>query len=302
VKNLLAKTFFLLVLFCSIINYSVKAQTDESAKPEWFTSQKVADNVWCINDHGNDNIYLVIGTKKALLIDTGIGVGDLKSYANTLTNLPVVVVNTHAHPDHSGGNYRFDEVYVHPNDLKTADSYSEKERLINAAKSFSSSNPASEKLIDFNFDNYKQPKLIPIEEGFVFDLGERKIEVISVPGHTPGSICLIDRNNKQLFTGDNNNTHVWLFLDNSETVETYLNSLNHLLTYGKDFNKLFIGHGEPMGNDYLDEIHTCVENILNDKCEPSSYKNGAHVGISHALQCTYKRALVAYREDKLHQK
>jgi glyoxylase-like metal-dependent hydrolase (beta-lactamase superfamily II) len=275
-KNLLAKTFFLLVLFCSIINYSLKAQSDESAKQEWFTSQKVADNVWCIDDHGNDNIYLVIGTKKALLIDTGVGFGDLKSYVNTLTDLPIEVVNTHAHPDHSGGNYRFDEVYVHPKDLKTADSYSEKEG-----------------------QNYKQPKLIPVEEGYVFDLGDRKIEVISVPGHTPGSICLIDRNNKQLFTGDNDNTHVWLFLDVSAPVEKYMQSLEHLMTYGKDFNKLFIGHGEPMGNDYLDEIHTCVENILNGKCEPASYKNGVSLGFGEAVQCTYKRALVAYREDKL---
>jgi glyoxylase-like metal-dependent hydrolase (beta-lactamase superfamily II) len=301
-KNLLAKTFFLLVLFCSIINYSVKAQTDESAKPEWFTSQKVADNVWCINDHGNDNIYLVIGTKKALLIDTGIGVGDLKSYANTLTNLPIVVVNTHAHPDHSGGNYRFNEIFIHPNDFKMADSYSDKDRMMGAAKSFSSSNPEFAKFIDFNFDNYKQPKLVPIEEGFVFDLGDRKIEVIWVPGHTLGSICLLDRKNKQLFTGDNNNTHVWLFLDVSAPVEKYMQSLEHLMTYRKDFNKMFIGHGEPMGSDYLDEIHTCVDNILKGECNPQPYENGMKAGFGEAVQCTYKRALVAFKPEYLHKK
>ncbi len=296
-KNYYVTKFFLLVLFyLMIINYQVKSQVDEKAKPAWFTSKEVADNVWCISDHGSDNIYLVIGNEKALLIDTGIGVADLKSLIKTITNLPIVVVNTHAHPDHCGGNFQFDEIFINQNDFELADYFCAKEQIESTAKSVAESNAEIAKCIFSNYDNYKKAPLVPVEEGNVFDLGGRKLEVIWVPGHTMGSVCLIDKENKQLFTGDNNNTHVWLFLDGCPPVEKYLESLNHLKTYNDNFDTIFLGHGEPMGNDYLDEIRTCVENILNGKCEASPYTNQIS---NKAMKCVYKRALVAFDPKNL---
>ena len=58
-------------------------------------------------------MYLIIGTERALLIDTGIGIGNIRSVVETMTHLPYDVVNTHHHYDHVGGNGRFSMVYAH---------------------------------------------------------------------------------------------------------------------------------------------------------------------------------------------
>jgi ferrochelatase len=88
-----------------------------TTSPEpWYKATRVAEKVWRIDDHGNDNLYLIEGTKQALLVDTGLGVGKLSEFVKTLTTLPVVVVNTHGHGDHAGGNNFFASAYVHPLD------------------------------------------------------------------------------------------------------------------------------------------------------------------------------------------
>ena len=236
-------------------------------------------------------MHLVIGSEKALLIDTGIGVGDLKAFVQTITDLPIVVVNTHGHPDHSAGNFQFDKVYMHENDFALADMFMNEDNILGTARRIAESNPEVANDILTEHENYTKPQLVPIDEGYVFDLGDRKLEVIWVPGHTMGSICLIDKANKQLFSGDNNNTHVWLFLDGCPPAEKYLESLEHLQSYAKDFNILFLGHGEPLDKEYLNEIHTCVENILDGNCESVPYENSIS---DKAMKCTYKRALVAF--------
>ena len=92
-----------------------QAQAQAQPKPgPWFTSKEVAPGVIRIEDHGSDNMYLVLGKSKALLVDTGLGVGRLAAFVKTLTALPVVVVNTHGHPDHAGGNNEFKTVHAHP--------------------------------------------------------------------------------------------------------------------------------------------------------------------------------------------
>lgn len=80
-----------------------KQHTEESES--WFKTELIAEKVWRIDDHGNDNIYLVEGEDKALLIDNGLGVADLKKHVKTITQKPLIVVNTHGHPDQVGGNF-----------------------------------------------------------------------------------------------------------------------------------------------------------------------------------------------------
>ena len=78
-----------------------------------FTLQQVSRDVWAIDEFGIDIMYLIIGTERALLIDTGIGIGNIRSVVETMTHLPYDVVNTHHHYDHVGGNGRFSMVYAH---------------------------------------------------------------------------------------------------------------------------------------------------------------------------------------------
>lgn len=73
----------------------------------WFTTHKIAPNTWAIDDNGIDVIYLIAGTEHALLIDTGMGIGDLAAEVQKLTSLPLIVANTHGHIDHVSGNGQF---------------------------------------------------------------------------------------------------------------------------------------------------------------------------------------------------
>lgn len=255
-----------------------------------FTAKKVAEGVWLIDDQRTDNFYLVEGNEKALLIDTGIGAGDLKKFIESLTKLPLIVVNTHAHHDHINGDFQFTDVFIHPAEIEAAKNSLTKENRTSAANRIIQVNPKYDTKNILKVDNYKAPNLIPIEEGYVFDLGNRKLEVIETPGHTPGCICLIDKENKLLFSGDNNCRHIWLFMGNSTTVETYMKSLEKLMSYSQYFDTILPGHLEPMGKDYLDEVHTCVQNIFSGDCEPKPYQSFG----DDVRQCTFKRAIVVF--------
>jgi len=147
----------------------------------------------------------------------------------SITNLPLLIVNTHGHPDHAGGNYQFSIVRANPADFGIIKNFSSKENRDNAVKQILINNPSFESIINKDTGNFKTPGLMMIKSGFTFNLGKRKLEVIDVPGHTSGSICLLDAENKLLFTGDNNNLLVWLFLENSLPLATYLQTLQNLM-------------------------------------------------------------------------
>jgi glyoxylase-like metal-dependent hydrolase (beta-lactamase superfamily II) len=85
---------------------------------DWFTTRRLGGETWAIDDRGQDIIYLVSGDERALLIDTGWGVGDLPGLVASLTSRPLLVVNTHGHPDHTFGNGQFERVYIHPADAR----------------------------------------------------------------------------------------------------------------------------------------------------------------------------------------
>lgn len=80
-----------------------------------FTVQLVADGVYAIDEFGIALMYLIIGKTQALLLDTGVGAGNVHAVVKELTDLPCLVVNSHHHYDHAGGNVWFDEVYAHKN-------------------------------------------------------------------------------------------------------------------------------------------------------------------------------------------
>jgi hydroxyacylglutathione hydrolase len=272
------------------------AAKKESKNESWFRIKTIADNVWCIDDHGGDNIYLVTGKEKALLIDTGTGIADLLGCVNSLTNLPIEVVNTHGHPDHCGGNFQFEEVHVNPQDFELTRRFSSKEYHENAIKQQLASQPNLASYMLQNTKDFKMALLIPVKAGDVFDLGERKLEVVEVPGHTKGSICLLDKENKLMFSGDNNNTLVWLFLDGCLPLESYLETLQHQKARSAEFDTLLPGHGIPIDVAFIDEQIACVQTILDGSCKGEDYQTF----VGPAKLCTYQRAKVAFNPDNLY--
>jgi hydroxyacylglutathione hydrolase len=288
----------IIVGLIGFLGYNLKVQKYSKSKQQyakWFTSKQIADKVWVISDHGADNFYLVEGDDSALLIDNGLGAVNVRDYVAMLTKLPVIVVNTHGHADHAGADYQFPIIYAHPADFNRIEQLSIPINRKTAQVIMLKGAQITDDILFTDTINLKPFLLKPITQGYVFDLGNRKLEVIEVPGHTAGSICLLDKQNKQLFTGDDNNSLVWLFLEECEPLEVYLQSLIKLNTRNKEFNTLFPGHGEPIDKTFIVEEISCVQNILNGSCKSEAYKTF----VGDALLCTFKRSGVAYNSNNL---
>jgi len=174
--------------------------------------KKVADNVWNLTPEGMSSCYLVVGSERALLIDTGLGHVKLRPLIAEITDLPVTVVNTHGHGDHVGGNSEFSEFYISPQDIPTMDCDS--------------------------------ANALPVKEGDKFDLGDRVLEVIDLPGHTPGSIALFDRKNRIIFTGDTLSKNPVFFIPGMSDGEAYLRSMEKLEAMKDEIDTIIAFHGE----------------------------------------------------------
>ena len=169
-----------------------------------IVTKQLAEHVWLMDDNGESSGYVIIGERNALVIDTMNGSEDVKAVAESVTSLPLILVNTHAHPDHIGGNHFFEEGYMNPADMPLVDMFTAPE------------------------NKGKAPVLHPIQEGDVFDLGGLHAEVYELPGHTPGQICLLLVEDRILFTGDSINHHLWMQLDGCSSLKQYLKNLKRL--------------------------------------------------------------------------
>ena len=149
------------------------------AKLTTYQVTEIAKDTWVINEAGMTAMFLLKGTERALLIDTGVGMTDLKKLISWLTPLPYDVVLTHGHQDHIGGAAQFEEVYIHEKDedsLKPInyDSIADYVELLGNMGAYDvyDCSPADIRRIQ------KMPKCLPLKEGMVFELGGRSIEVI----------------------------------------------------------------------------------------------------------------------------
>lgn len=259
----------------------------------WFSYKEIEKNVWVIDDHKAVNIYLIVGSDSSLVVDTGMGTADLQSLISKLTLKPVIVVNTHGHPDHAGANYQFSKVYIHPADSLSARRCNLPEQRTNTAKNMQNGDsPSTDELYKKEALN---TKLIPVKEGWIFNLGDRRIQVMETPGHTPGSICLIDTENKLMFSGDNNNSLVWLFLDGCLPLHDYLKTLERQIERISEYRTLLPGHGIPEPAGFINDQIACIKGILDGTCQAKEYKSFA----GNALICTFGSASVAYNPDNL---
>lgn len=278
---------------------AAKGSTADGVGPAepWYKATRVADKVWRIDDHGNDNLYLIEGTKQALLVDTGLGAAKLGDFVKTLTTLPVVVVNTHGHGDHAGGNNFFPAVYAHPAEFDAIRAMNNPEGRRNAAERFAKSTPGVEIMSAEEQGRLAATPatLLPLKDGQVFDLGGRTLEVIEQPGHTPGEIVLLDKANRLVVAGDNNNTLVWLWMRNSRPLDVYEASLKKLRQRSSDFDTILPGHGGPLPASHLQDQIACVEDILSGRCTGEPYQQSAGV----ARLCAHGPASVAFDPKNL---
>ena len=173
---------------------------------DWFEVYLVDDGIYAIYEPGQFEevmSFLITGEDFSLLFDTGLGIGDIRRVVDQLTDLNVVVLNSHTHYDHIGGNHLFDTIYG-------ADLEYTKRRALGsppeAVADFLQEGwvwkpfPEGFSKSDYQSRAFTISKIVG--EGDKIDIGGRVLEILHTPGHAPDSICLIDRENRILFTGD----------------------------------------------------------------------------------------------------
>ena len=172
----------------------------------WFEVYQVGAGTFALLEprHYEEVIsYLILGADRAVLLDTGMGIGDISAEVARLTDLPVVVVNSHSHYDHAGDNYRFTEVWAFDNDAEVARLESGLGRA--ECVRFLSSDSYLDLPPDFDPKTYEirpAPVTRRLRHLESIDLGRRTLTVHHTPGHNPGSLCLTDNRDGLLFTGD----------------------------------------------------------------------------------------------------
>jgi len=240
---------------------------DRLPSPEdWFEVYTVADGVHAIYEPGQFEeviSYLILGDERALLFDSGLGIGDIEAVARSLTNLDIVVLNSHSHYDHIGGNHAFGEILA----LDTA--YT-RDRAAgsdhDAVAEFVSPGWVWKELPEgFDADAFRsRPFTISrfVEDGEVIDLGSRQVEVLATPGHAPDSLCLVDRDNRLLFTGDTFYlAPLYTHLEGSD-FERYSESAARLAALTDDVDVLLTAHNVPIVDSvYLLELDAAFQTI-----------------------------------------
>ena len=201
--------------------------------------------------------YLVIGNEKALMIDTGMGIGSIRKTVDSITGLPIILVNTHCHPDHAGGNAEFPPALINPAELDVF----EKMVTLEFRQQDVSRMPGGEEWVPLLQPT--GPKPVFAEDGQVIDLGGRQLKLIFTPGHTHGSLCVYEEATGTLFTGDNLQAGATALREwNSTTVEVFYQSLLKLRELSI---KRILGGHRPNDNppELLENKIKCAEMILN---------------------------------------
>jgi glyoxylase-like metal-dependent hydrolase (beta-lactamase superfamily II) len=247
-------------------------------KTRAYPFKEIGPDTFEIGEFDCASIFLLVGEQKAMLIDTGVGIGDLEGFLRSITGKPLMVCFTHDHADHVGGASAFAEGFIHPRDMIDFTTGGGIGLSMEGRRGYARWIAEREKgVYPYNLDEDVTewgpcPSLHPLEDGQVIDLGGRKVTVYACPGHTPGSVTLLDENSRTLFMGDACNCNL-LFRSQRDShrfvsLEKALAGLKRLQGLQTNYDRYFNGHydfrklGEPLGADVLPDAITACEHIL----------------------------------------
>lgn len=216
---------------------------------------------------------LIVGDEKALLFDTGYGLTNVRNIISEITDKPLMIVNSHGHIDHAGGNYLFHEpTYMHPADFEVCQRHTGSEYrkivldiVVSASEQLGLELPQDMKSEEYIHSGMRE--LLPVTDGDQFDLGGKTIVVKEFSGHTKGSIGLFYVEKKILYVGDAISPTMWLFLPESSDLSTYKKTLDKIEAI--DFVYMIQAHQkEKMTRENLSIYRSVANSIEWDKCDP----------------------------------
>ncbi|MDR0468661.1 MAG: MBL fold metallo-hydrolase [Peptococcaceae bacterium] len=211
---------------------------------EVYEIKQLDKSCWEIRDGSGESMhvscFLFVGKDKAMLVDTGFGNGDLKAAVESLTSLPVMLVNTHADGDHILNNKQFGPAHMSP---------AEYDRYHQSAD--------------------KKAPVAPLWEGDVIDIGGRSFEVVLIPGHTPGSIVLLDAENRLLIGGDSITAGLIFLAGPGRDIKGFIESMKKMKGIEGRFDKVYASHGETVvgSEGLIDELITAAEKVAAGEVE-----------------------------------
>lgn len=243
----------------------------------WFEVYRIRPGVFAIYEpHQSEEVicYLVLGTRRAVLFDTGMGISNISEVVEGLTRLPVIVLNSHTHNDHVGDNWRFADVYGMDTDFTRAQAKGSNEE---AQAELAPGQVCGDLPPGFNRAKYAtKPFHVShwIHDHDKVNLGGRVLQVIATPGHTPDSIALWDEKNGLLFTGDTFYAGpIWLFRPETD-LDAYLASVKKLAALAPGLQVLLPAHNIPVAEpSYLPRVVEAMEQVRRGELK-STPKNG----------------------------
>lgn len=249
------------------------------SKDNWFDIEKIDPQTFAISEHGHwedFNAYLLLSGTEACLIDTGMGVGNIKQVCEQLTEHEIKVITTHTHWDHIGGHQHFDEIYVHeaevdwllngvPDTIHAA---------IDSLKAEYFTKPTPQDFVLEDYQRFQGTASRVLKDGDTIKVGDRSLEVLHTPGHSPGHICIWEKERGYFFSGDLlYKGTLFVFFESTNPVQ-FAESINRISTV-EGIKKIFPSHNqfgfEPV---FIVEVKQALEQLKMN--EQLKHGTGVH--------------------------
>ena len=260
-----------------------------------YTVEEIRKGIYKISELNIANCYLIVGDKKAMLIDCCVGIGDIKSVVRSLTKLPIILAATHAHIDHMGAARQFGKVYIH--NKETVFATYQSFRLLRSK--FLQVHPSS-KTFSIDCRHFPRDKFYltikPFSDGHEFDLGGRIVKAYLTPGHTAGSVCYRVETENIAFVGDSLIPCLNLSYHHVATLSRWKDSVESLLSLCNGC-ELYGGHGRSaINHDGIRWQLETAKRIIEQTEKNDSYINRKKVTVRND---EHPHLMVVYRTDMI---
>ncbi len=263
------------VLTFILISFTALVSSGQVFKNKDLQISKLQKDVYVIETSDMTTMYLIEGKERALLIDCGTKCDSLDRVIARITSKPVDVVITHAHGDHDGNVAYFKEIYMHPADTVL-------------------------------FTVPYKGKVNYIDDGYVFKLGGKNIEVVHTPAHTPGSVILLDRPAHSAYTGDAfGSGQVWLQLKPFAPMKDYTAACNKMLKIMETgIDSIYCGHypylKSALNRDYITamrDLSVSIDNGTATNTKP--FETHVWIGGDHPMIASEGKAAIVYDAEHI---